>query len=296
MKPALWPMLGAVRFFLALVVAAAHVAQRNHFSSSWWVSMIDRLDQHAAVMAFFVISGYSIAASYAKEPNGYYRRRILRIWPLYALSILFGCATAYGTGQFSGINGMPPTAQIVQNLFFLQGWSTVAILTNLVAWSLSIEVAYYVLAPVFARISQPLLLLVAVFSEILYFAYMYFFDEARTPIFMIHGRSVALMMWFWLAGFIAFRGGIRPNFTAPKWLCSLGTTLGDVSYPFYLFHWPLYASLVRFNLTMSAGSAILFAILVSWLLDRYFDQPLKSLFKRKSRPLVGLLAMRKVIA
>ncbi len=66
----LWPMLGGVRFLLALIVAGDHLAL--FFPASELSYNLKSLSSLAAVLGFLVISGFSIAASYAKEPQGFY--------------------------------------------------------------------------------------------------------------------------------------------------------------------------------------------------------------------------------
>lgn len=287
MKPALWPLLGATRFYLALMVACAHLRSTDFFfARNPLVSAIDFIGGYPAVLAFLVISGFSIAASHTKSPEGFYGRRLLRVWPLYLLSIVAGCATFYGYGGLAGVNGMPPTSQIIQNMFFLQGWSTCAIMANLPLWSIAIEVACYALTPIFARLSTPSLLLIAMSSEALYFAAPYLTEHPRPPLFMVHGQAVAVLMWVWLLGFIAYRSkrlaSAAAKLSCPKWASVAGQRLGDASYPLYLIHSPLYIAIIRLEWHMSSLVALVLAIGLAVLLDRYFDKPINRFFKAKT--------------
>jgi peptidoglycan/LPS O-acetylase OafA/YrhL len=325
----LWPVLGGVRFLLALIVANGHMAlflpasgQFHHF---------DNLSGLAAVLGFLVISGFSIAASYAKKPQGFYRRRAIRIVPLYVLAIILSavCTRPFG-GIVHGVNGnfyrTPSWSIVVQNLFFAQGFTVRSIATDTAVWSLSIEVFFYLFTPLLSRLSQAALVLVAGASlglflispsfDALYYAYM------RT------GAAAALLGWAWLAGFIAFRHrdhlraaavvlglsivalALNPNFegthwlatigivgialgfgnrlSGPRWLASVLSLLGDVSYPLYLFHMPIYIMLCGFHVPMMGGGYLLTAIGISMALDRLYDQPVKHLFtgpgKLKAQP------------
>jgi len=124
MKPMLWPLLGLVRFFLALVVAGTHLA---HFAPGNAIAhWFDGLSAFVAVIGFLVVSGFSIAASYEKSPAGFYARRVLRILPLYVLAIAAAafCTTPFGgkvVFQDSGVLLAPSSSSVLQNLFFLQG-------------------------------------------------------------------------------------------------------------------------------------------------------------------------------
>jgi peptidoglycan/LPS O-acetylase OafA/YrhL len=91
-----WPILGAVRFFLALVVVGAHLV---------WFDRSDEVGRQlgmfsgiVAVIGFLVLSGFSIAASLERERAGFYARRFRRIFPLYALAI----ASAWAVPAFFG--------------------------------------------------------------------------------------------------------------------------------------------------------------------------------------------------
>ena len=203
LQPLRWPILGGVRFLLALVVAATHLGQKMGFSTL--TTQLSSFSAIAAVLGFLIISGYSIAASYDKARVGFYRRRLLRIWPLYILAILFGCAVMWDSGASTGFHGMPPTGRIVANLFFLQGWTAYSILSNAVVWTLSVEVFCYLLTPVLARLSPVLVMTIAGFSAMLYCAYPAMVENPRPYHLLLRGQAAALLMWCWLLGFIAYR-------------------------------------------------------------------------------------------
>ncbi len=87
--------MGTFRFFLAFLVALYHIAQDIQF-----YHYIDwPLGIGMVINSFFVISGFIIILtlnknyftgdSYLKQSSRYYLNRILRIYPLYILSILF---------------------------------------------------------------------------------------------------------------------------------------------------------------------------------------------------------------
>lgn len=309
-----------IRFLLALVVAATHLGQKMGFSAL--TTELSSFSAIAAVLGFLIISGYSIAASHEKAPAGFYRRRLLRLWPLYILAIVAGCAVMFNSGASTGFHGLPPTGRIVANLFFLQGWTSYSILSNAVLWTLSIEVFCYILAPVLARVSPILLVTIAGFSAVIYCAYPLIVENPRPYHLLLRGQATALLMWAWLLGFIAYRSpkhvlaslavfgafiviatinpanlGTRWIFTiglvvlgigftdklrGPKWLATMGTLLGDASYPLYLIHMPFYFVLPRLtNMPMSAATLLALTVVLAVLLDRFYDQPVKRFFSRK---------------
>jgi peptidoglycan/LPS O-acetylase OafA/YrhL len=315
----LWPMLGGVRFLLALIVAGDHLALFSPASKLSYT--LKSLSSLAAVLGFLVISGFSIAASYAKEPQGFYWRRAIRIIPLYVLAIVAGavCTRAFGgavTDSHGDVFNTPPWSDVVQNLFFAQGFTAASIGTNMVVWSLSIEVLFYLFTPLLGWLSQAALVVIASTSLGLFLLYP-LFPDAPYYANMRTGAAVSLLAWTWLSGFIAFRHGnhlvagsvvlgvcvlalnVNPSFLqthwlatlvivvsaigfghrlkGPRWLASGLTLLGDASYPLYLFHMPVYLVLGGLHVQMSAVGCLLIAIGISVALDRFYDQPVKRL-------------------
>jgi peptidoglycan/LPS O-acetylase OafA/YrhL len=182
-----WPVLGVIRFFLALVVAGAHltayVGQTSQLVSLQYFSGL------AAVIGFLVISGYSIAASYSKRSDGFYARRIMRIFPLYAAMIVFIALLPKINHAF----GATPWPQLLGNLFLLQGFVVAPISANPVVWSLSLEAFFYLLTPLIARLSQRTLLAVictsALACALARLWHLPFYEG------LLHGTNVLLLGW-----------------------------------------------------------------------------------------------------
>ena len=120
---------GAFRLSLALLVFVSHVSRYN----------VGR----AAVILFFMLSGYWVTRLYRQRGEqssvGYLRDRLLRVWPLLAVTAL-AIALAFtlaGTRHPGSL------------------WSTLALLGLAtrhgdvigVAWSLDIELQFYVALP-----------------------------------------------------------------------------------------------------------------------------------------------------
>jgi len=204
-------------------------------------------------------------------------------------------------GESAGIRGTPPVGRVIQNLFFLQGWTTYSIPCNAVVWTLSVEVFCYLLTPLLARLSQVLLLLIAGFSAALFCVYHL---RVAPPFYyhlMLHGQSTALLMWCWLLGFIAYRSrnhalaalgvlavffvaahfngndlghrwvvtvalavlgiGFTDKLRGPQWVAATGSFLGDASYPLYLFHMPFYVLFFRLT-NASIPSMVILGLVV----------------------------------
>jgi peptidoglycan/LPS O-acetylase OafA/YrhL len=307
----LWPALGGVRFFLAMIVVSQH-SQDFRVIGGEWRTFLNGMSAFAAVIGFLIISGYSIAASHAKDPQNYYFRRCLRILPLYFLAIAFASVCILPLG---GIPTNWPNA--AGNLLFLQGIICRPIRTNEVVWTLSIEVFYYLLAPLLARLSAAVLGIVMVAGAV-----VFVLADRNNPPYphLQHGSALAVLAWAWLLGFVTYRLkrayvagvviaavagislrlslsvtgkdwlmivavvamgiGFGGRLKAPTWVSRSFSFLGDLSYPLYLFHYPFFLTYHGFRTPLDAslliGAAITFAI----LLDRLYDKPLKAVLIR----------------
>lgn len=155
--------------FLAITLVLLH---HNHFILSDSMPDIDeqpliwRIYRALAeagslgVPLFFVVSGFILALPFAKQrlSNGnevnlteYFKRRIKRLQPPYIinLSILF-TLIAFSNPVEHLAEKMP---KYIASLFYLHNtvfneWSSI----NFVAWSLEVEVQFYILAPLFGLI------------------------------------------------------------------------------------------------------------------------------------------------
>lgn len=84
-----WAILGFSRFILASAVFFHHVYEHFTSQNTGFIASIARSSGLVSVIAFLLISGYSIASSFSRQQQGFYRRRVLRVIPLYALAIVF---------------------------------------------------------------------------------------------------------------------------------------------------------------------------------------------------------------
>jgi peptidoglycan/LPS O-acetylase OafA/YrhL len=128
---------------------------------------------HAAVVVFFVLSGYLVGGSVIRDIGRnrfswpqYALRRLTRLWTVLIPALVLGCILDLTTERFfsttrffrdgyftSQLHGAPSLWNFVRNFFFLQ---TVAWFpgprfgTNGALWSLSSEFWYYALFPLLA--------------------------------------------------------------------------------------------------------------------------------------------------
>ncbi len=172
-----YPQLEGMRAVAALGVLTTHVAFQT-LSLHWPVlgPVLGRLD--LAVALFFALSGFLLWRPYARAARGdasrpavrrYLRHRFVRIWPIYAVVVvlvLLLLPQARGASATVWIANLTLT-QVFVPLTLAPG------LTQM--WSLSVEVAFYLLLPLIgyafsrlrgptARLRVPVILAVAVLS------------------------------------------------------------------------------------------------------------------------------------
>lgn len=295
-----WPLLGLCRFTLAFVVLCSHLGYwfgrgESHFSK------LLALSPFTCVLAFMVISGYSIHHSYAKQPTKFYRRRFKRLAPVYysclLLSLLPYAAQAYGRPPTGNIDQWLPASTVIGNLVCLQGVFFYAIPSFGPAWTLGPEVLFYWCVPLFAIATSRVRWAIVLGSAALYCAApslgVSLEANQNTP------WSPAQFLWAWLLGwqlyeadtdlFAAALGviaiwfhlpdngsGAAVTWTVmiglicrnrelplPTWLRSSATFAGDASYPLYLSHFPLLALMSCFWPTMPAALVVAACLLFS---------------------------------
>ena len=153
------PQIDGLRFFAIALVVLLHVEDmgRDTFGgTAHWFQLGGR-----GVPLFFVISGFILALPFAKhylnreakvDLKKYYWRRLTRLEPPYILNILFlfilfHLIHLHQSHGDIGWSHLWASLTYAHNQIF-QGSSTF----NPVAWSLEIEVQFYVLMPLLARI------------------------------------------------------------------------------------------------------------------------------------------------
>ena len=275
-----WELLAGIRFTLAAIVVFGHIRWLGAPCPTF-VRICD-FCPFTAVLCFLVISGYSMAHSVASRPAGFLVRRVTRIYPMYALSVLIGLVPAALLGWTTGRTWK----DAVMNLGFLQTFHCMPIVGNGVTWSLAVEVAFYALTPLLARMATVGLLGCAAVSAAAFVAFPYL----HLPYFnlLTHGLPFLFLGWAWLAGFIFYRcraqplaGGyliaamvllttLNPMFAErrheltvviamlavvasgtgaqiPSRVRPVLSFLGDLSFPLYLFHAPVILFMVGYH-------------------------------------------------
>jgi peptidoglycan/LPS O-acetylase OafA/YrhL len=156
------PILTTLRFFAAAEVVAFHVAQTR----PGWARPVDFLSGlvsggYAAVVFFFVLSGFILAYVHAGENERsacnvkaarFWRLRFARIAPAYYLGLLLALPILTQVVAQSQASGWSVAFGMTSVMLFAQAWwPAYTTLWNFPAWSLSVECAFYALFPWLAR-------------------------------------------------------------------------------------------------------------------------------------------------
>ncbi len=142
-----------MRAVAALMVVAVHT---RAFDSFGRLGEIASDNGKYGVQIFFVISGYTIAATFLKSSGfiPYFTRRIMRIAPLYYLAVLVFfsliASGAMSTPYFMQIyDGDADLYNLIAHLTFFSGWDArVANSLIGVEWTIPVEVFWYAILPV----------------------------------------------------------------------------------------------------------------------------------------------------
>lgn len=220
----MWASLGWLRFGLALIVAAYHL--RGYYGSivPRWdpTHIIGSFNGMAAVLGFLLVSGFSISHSLVQKPHGYYRRRFLRIYPMYVLAIAlsvwvgaYSVPTASGAGTDPRFFDASGGFQIVANALLLQGVIAEPLTNNAPLWTLSLEWWLYLLAPFLLALSarkMGVLLAVLVFGNLTWIV--------LGPRLGHYSQTLAFLnLWFlgifWVLGFWYYLNREKP---AAPWI------------------------------------------------------------------------------
>ncbi|MDB5477553.1 MAG: acyltransferase 3 [Alphaproteobacteria bacterium] len=296
-----WTILAGLRFILAVFVSATHLF--NVAPNSLVVQYFGGLG-HAAVMGFFMISGYSIAASITTRPKGYLSRRFMRIYPAYLFAVVF-CVLLMMAGPLVSPDGQvihqSSLKLIVQNLLMQQAIWSDALECNRPLWTLGVEWWCYMAAPMLVRFKGRNLALSGLLIFLSIFFYCRFQLGMRGPNDTVGYYFWNVLFWVstWVGGFAYYRArsyAALALMLAPsvifyniylifpytvmlmiacaiiimvsakieiknKKIREITEWLGDVSYPYYLLHYPLLYAITTYTAVRS-GSAIIGLIMI----------------------------------
>ena len=211
-----WAILAGLRFGLAFIVMCCHL---QGYDSHIAFSVLGNGNGLAAVLGFFVVSGYSIAHSLERDPDPrqFYKRRLWRLYPVYLIGLLLAeiPAILFGTvfkGAPHPVLDAPTAAQFVQAALFLQGFTMPGALPgNIVVWSLSIEVGLYLISPLLPKLPVKIFGGLIVASALINAAHHAFFINDYDQ--DLYGFALLSLAWPFLIGFALcrFRSEINPK-------------------------------------------------------------------------------------
>lgn len=300
--------MGILRVYLALSVVVFHFSfgPESRLGAAF-------APPDVAVWCFFILSGFYISLGLNERyagPGGnraFYLGRVARLWPTYALSLLLLTAAADGRNFVATLRQLPffdAAAAVVANaviagldvflhVAFIDGHIAFAeygldrrhngagLILNFPAWTLAIEVTFYLLAPFVVRNRWRVLAFLAMgLAWSLYFAYvrpdlqtrfrsdiyfpgtMAYFGLGMVAYGLYRTRgataiaahalaAAALASAYWAGlgtwplayGALALLCGTLFELTRGG---AVDRFLGDLSYPIYILHYPIGKLVFRF--------------------------------------------------
>ena len=140
------------RFIAALAIVFFH---HHHGIFSTNINLIEVLKEkfNLGVSYFFVLSGFVMMLAYGNKPvinaKQYYINRFARIYPLHIFSsILFIVVSVLISLNYLDNYHFPTIDIIIKQLLLIQTWFPLDSLTmNIVAWSISVELFFYICFP-----------------------------------------------------------------------------------------------------------------------------------------------------
>ena len=248
-----WAFLALVRFGLAMAVFIGHFAlmvdkaRLNLFGFGFFAAA-------SAVYGFFILSGYSIAASLDSKSSGFYSRRFIRIWPLYLSALIFGLlVVAVLPSPFK----LPLDENFKEPVTWLSVLASFLMLQDIVApafwicgviWSLSPEWWWYMIAPLLKRVWVLFLFALMALSLVQFiqwnwgFNFMWYLHSRENNMHAFNiaawnqesfGSAITGLFWLWIAGFLYYRYRRTPHgFCVLAFPCVLAFMFGrSVGFP-----------------------------------------------------------------
>lgn len=232
--------MGLLRLFLALSVIAGH-AQTTIFG-------VNGIGAWYAVNFFFIISGFYMAmvlnGKYKEVSNfQFYKSRVLRIFPAYYIGMVLAVVVSYAaiTNLFDSLTITSKIIYVFQNLF-IAGQdlsylfcvkassgacaSPVGLTINPPAWSLAVELGFYLVAPFFLKSQFKTFLFVL--GGAIYLGALNFIEFPLGPIGSLQPAEVwAYTYYFYPSSFAFFGGGalayhLSKSTNEPNYFAAIG--------------------------------------------------------------------------
>ena len=222
---------------------------------------------------FFFLSGYLLSRKYKTGGNGlssamgFYKRRILRVLPLFALSCF----------------SFPNKSSVLDRLLCLSGFSTFMVNRQLpTLWFISMLMLFYLLLPVFApcKVSKQLIAFTFVFLIVL--------GIDKSNVFASWGgvdKRFYIYFSSFTLGTILSRKDLFSNNAVPSNISKPIGFLSYISFCVYLFHRHVLTAFELFYLPKDGLIRVVFLycvcvpiiFILSYLIQRAYDRVLKRL-------------------
>jgi peptidoglycan/LPS O-acetylase OafA/YrhL len=295
-----WAIFAGMRFALSIIVLVGHLQVFVH--DLYGLRIISNFGSRAAVLGFLLISGVSIGCSYEQNQDKYFQRRFLRIYPLYFFALFFTYVVTVMVGSPYQLPGQILVATgwktAFANVFFLQGILSITITYNGPLWTIGVEAILYLLAPLLSKSRLWVFLLLISLSMTTFLFYPKDFLFGYTALryswpWIIGFLSVSvnqhrfkLIIALLIIGTVvtAFAKADAPetlswvtfsavsitiiliniySFSIPKFSQKILDFLGELSYPIYLLHFPVYIILYRYFTIRSPMVFIILTLILS---------------------------------
>ena len=213
--------LEAMRGLASLWVMVGHGLSWQPFAPRQWEGIPPWWKQwlfvwspgHLGVVLFFLLSGYVIGKAYPSDrallPGVYVLKRFIRIWPIFAVSILLGCLVV----------PVSSWSLVVEALMLVRDFLP----QNPVIWSVCYEFWFYLTLPLFFLVAAPRRRWLALGVALLgLFASLVGYTIFRSGVPVIGSWITGLTLW--LAGLLAawFTGPPAPEASPhPRFLPAL---------------------------------------------------------------------------
>jgi peptidoglycan/LPS O-acetylase OafA/YrhL len=305
-----------LRGIAASMVVLAHAASGTDFAAAF--PILGKLNSYGylGVPIFFAISGFVIPHMMAsmnyrigRDAWPFFLRRLIRLEPPYAVTVICAFAIAYAAARTPGYGGPPFTPTLgsfLLQFLYVGPWFGIPWIDN-VTWTLAIEFQYYILM----LFAAPLLLSDSVWRRVIFlavvialsllvrddraiFLYLPCFAIGFVVFLFYHrqlGMTVLAGLCVLFAGLAAYNSGIFFAIAALiggalilmplRQPLPLLSALGAISYSLYLVHLPVGGRvgnlLMRipegWNQTAAAVGAIGASLLAAVVLWYFVERP-----------------------
>ena len=181
--------LTSLRFFAALLIFILHSKDHGLIP----LSFLESFDLSKSVSFFFVLSGFVLTYSYHRRHYSiprFYCHRFARIWPI-TFFLLLSILIFLPQSLFLPVNSSFPSFFLIllSHIFLLQSIIPIPEVYfgfNAVAWSISVEVFFYILFPAFNSLRTSKLFLRSSFLSVLLLLFSFCIQLFAFPEFSPH--------------------------------------------------------------------------------------------------------------